>query len=217
MNFKFDDALVYKYSDMVKQIASEYAKKYRMVDVADISQEIWMWFVTHDRKLSNWNEEYESEKEIDKLVARSLRNAAYDFCIREKAEIEGYSLSDVFFYRKDFIKMLLPAVVSNDWTKLQNKLSLGGRSLGAPAESNDWMAYMADIRKALQSLSEKDRELVIQFYGNDIDGAELHENIAPEKSTARAAMMQANRALNKMVKVLGGNPPFKDKEDDDLR
>jgi len=47
-----------------------------------------------------------------------------------------------------------------------------------------------------------------------MDGTTLHEQILPEKSTARAAMMQANRALNKMVRTLGGFPPFSDPEEE---
>jgi hypothetical protein len=63
-------------------------------------------------------------------------------------------------------------------------------------------------------LEDKDRILVEEFYGHDMDGTTLHEQILPEKSTARAAMMQANRALNKMVRTLGGFAPLKDEKDE---
>lgn len=209
--FKFDEEAVRIYEPMVRQVAAEYHKKYRMVDKEDIAQELWIWFGTHGRKMSEWAEQ--EEKDRSKLVAKSLRNAAYDFCVKEKARVEGYNPEDMFFYRKEFIKMLLPAVVADDWARIENTLTLGGKAPKAPAEANDWMAYSADIKHALNKLSEDDRKLVVEFYGNDIDGATLHEQILPEKSTARAAMMQANRALNKMVRELGGFPPFNDPKD----
>jgi hypothetical protein len=143
-----------------------------------------------------------------------LRNAAYDFCIKEKAQNEGYNPDDVFFYKKEFIKMMLPAVIADDWARIENSLSLGGKTPKAVAESNDWMAYSADIKLALSKLEDKDRILVEEFYGHDMDGTTLHEQILPEKSTARAAMMQANRALNKMVRTLGGFAPLKDEKDE---
>lgn len=210
----FTETTVEDYAPMVHQVSKEYHRKYGMVDRQDIAQELWLWFATHTRKLREWEQEFPDLKERDRLVAKSLRNAAYDFCFKEKANIEGYSTEDVFFYKKEFIKMLLPSIITGDWTRLESSLSLGGKAPKAPAESNDWMAYNADIQKALDSLEVKDRELVEQFYGNDIDGATLHQELLPEKATARAAMMQANRALNKMVRTLGGFPPEKDKEKD---
>ena len=212
----FNEQTVEEYSSMVHQVSKEYHRKYHMVEREDIAQELWMWFATHTRKLSEWIKEFPEAKERDRLVAKSLRNAAYDYCFKEKAKIEGYDINDVFFYRKEFIKMLLPAVISGDQTKLQNIINLGVKNPKAPSEANDWMAYNADILKALEALDEKERTLVEEFYGNDLDGTTLHQEVLPEKSTARAAMMQANRALNKMVRSLGGFPPEKDKDADGL-
>lgn len=213
-NGGFTTSTVFEYNPMVHQISNEYHRKYRMVEKEDIAQELWMWFATHVRKLTEWNDEIEGHKDRENLVARSLRNAAYDYCFKEKARVEGYSTEDVFFYKKEFIKLLLPAVLTDDEAKMASALSLGGKTPKAPAESNDWMAYSADIKLALSKLDEKDRKLVEAFYGEDMDGVTLHEQVLPEKSTPRAAMMQANRALNKMVRELGGFPPKKDQDKD---
>lgn len=215
MSGKFDEQTVQDFGAMVAQISREYHRKYKMVEREDIVQELWLWFATHTRKLEEWNTNNDEQKTVDKLIAKSLRNAAYDYCIKEKARVEGYSIEDVFFYKKEFIKMLLPAIIANDWDRVNNAISLGGKPPKAPSESNDWMAYVADIKLALHKLSDEERKLVEEFYGNDITGSELHEQVLPGKTTARAAVMQANRALNKMVKTLGGFPPFKDKKDEE--
>jgi hypothetical protein len=214
--FEFNSEAVAFYGPMVHQISSEYRKKYPMVDKEDIAQELWVWFATHNKKMVEWGTE--DTRSIERLVAKSLRNAAYDFCLKEKARMGGYLPDDVFFYRKEFIKLILPAVISDDYSRIQSALSLGGvRSTKSLAEANDWMAYSADIKFALSKLDDKERLLVEQFYGHDIGGASLHENVLPEKTTARAAMMQANRALNKMVRVLGGFPPFHDPKDNETK
>lgn len=203
------------WSNMVEQIASEYRRKYPMVEFDDISQELWVWFAGHNRKLSEWYSEDYSDKDRTKLVAKSLRNAAYDFCLKQKAQIQGYDPSDVFFYRKEFIKTLLPAVLSGDWSRIAHGVISTGGTPRALSESGDWMAYTADIKSALDKLSHEDRELVVEFYGNELTGSDLHSKILPEKTTARAAMMQANRALNKMIRHLGGFAPFKDPKDEE--
>jgi DNA-directed RNA polymerase specialized sigma24 family protein len=197
------------YYHMVNRISSEYASKFKMVDKADVLQELWLWFVSHPNKTEEWMA-LENQKDGDKLFARSLRNAALDYCLKEKAVKEGYNYSDNFWYTKDFIKMLIPAVLSDDWTKLDRALSNTTKNTKSLAESGDWMAYAADIKSAFGKLSETEQNLVFLFYAEELEGKDLHETIGEDKPTARATMMQANRALAKMVKYLGGYPPFAD-------
>lgn len=197
---------------MVKQIAGEFRKKYPMVELDDIQQQLWLWFAEHPNKLEEWMN-YEEQKDTDKLVARSLRNAALDYCIKEKAYKSGYDPTDNFFYNKQFIKMMIPAVLSDDWTKFNNALSNLGRTSKSLAESGDWMAFSADVKFAFEKLNEREQSLVHLFYGEQIDGAELQERVDLDKSQ-KAVMMEANRAVNKMVKILGGNPATKDEDYD---
>lgn len=206
------------YYQMVKRIASEYSNKFKMVDREDIAQQLWLWFAEHPNKTEEWMA-MDNQKDSDKLFARSLRNAALDFCVKEKSIAEGYHYDDIFWYTKEFIKLTIPAVLSDDWTRLSNVLSSEGKSLKSLAESGDWMAFVADINSAFNSLTEKEQNLVFLFYAQDVDGEDLHEQVGEESATKRATMMQANRALDKMVRALGGTMPFIDedftkKEDD---
>jgi hypothetical protein len=200
---------VTRYWSMVKRIASIHHRKFPMAELEDIEQEIWMWFVTHPNKVRDWSAL--PQKESDKIIARSLHNAALKFCISEKARIEKYSLDDLFWYSADFIKELLPSVLSEDWKRVDQKFSSGGPSGKSPAESGDWMAYASDISRAYTALNEEEKELVKRFYADDIGGEALMAE--SERPTARAAMMAANRAVHKMVKYLGGRNPLKIEKD----
>lgn len=195
---------------MVKQISAEYAKRFRMVDRSDIEQELWLWFLTHPNKTDEWFA-YENQKDSDKLFAKSLRNRALDFCTKEKLQLMGADISDNFYYNKQFVKSMLPAVLSNDWTKLNNILTGFGRTTKALSESNDWIAYSADIMSAYESLNKEDQKLVYFYYGEQVTGTELKELIGTNK-TEKAIVMQANRVLNKMINSLGGFPAFKDED-----
>ena len=205
------NGVVYEmYNEMVKQIGSEFKRKYQMVERADIEQEMWLWFAEHPNKIEEWLA-LPDQKDRDKLFARSLRNSALDYCIKEKAHKAGYSAEDNFWYNKQFIKLMIPAVLSDDWTKLNNTLSNMGRGSQVLAESGNFMAFSSDIKVAFDKLNERERSLVKLFYGEQVDGAELHERIDSSKSQ-KAVMMEANRAVNKMVRILGGNPPVKDED-----
>lgn len=201
----------YDYFDMVRQVSGEYKNKFKMLERSDIEQELWLWFVQHPRNFKQWTEEYEA-KEADKLIARSLRNAALDYCIKEKAQREGYSPSDNFWYTKEFVKMLIPGVLTGNWERMEIALSNMGRSTKSPAESGDWMAHIADIKSAFDKLTEQEQNLVFLFYAQDVDSKELHEVAEDKRGTAKATAMAANRALNKIVRNLGGFPPFKDED-----
>lgn len=203
-----------EYTEMVNQIAAEYARMYPMVPRDDIKQQIWLWFVEHPRNLEIYQNEH-SPRDSDKLIAKSLRNAAYDFCIKEKAQIEGYNPNDNFWYTKEFVKMLIPGVLTDNWEKLETAMTNMGRSTKAPSESGDWMAYGADIRTAFEKLEERDQNLVFLFYAQDLDSKELQRESNEEHPSPNAAAMAANRALNKIIRYLGGNPPVKDKDYED--
>jgi hypothetical protein len=78
------------------------------------------------------------------------------------------------------------------------------------------MAYGADIRQAFSKLNEVEQNLVFLFYAEDLDSTQLHENTNSERPTAKATAMAANRALNKIVRNLGGFPPFKDQDNEGI-
>lgn len=198
-----DQTVVDQYWPIVQRIATDYSRKFRTVQRDDIVQELWMWFLTHPGKVKEWMAY--PLKDGDKLFGRSLRNAAMTFCVKEKARVEGYHVDDLFWYSKDFIKELLPAVLSEDWKRIQESFEHGSASTKAPNEGGDWMAYASDIRKAYDNLDDEDRKLVDLFYVNDVHGSVLME--ATGRPTIRAAEMAANRAVGKMVKFLGGERP----------
>ncbi len=80
----------------------------------------------------------------------------------------------------------------------------------------DWMAYGADIRRAFEQLDEVEQNLVFLFYAQDVDSTQLHEDTNSERPSPKATAMAANRALNKIVRKLGGFAPFKDEDNEEV-
>ena len=200
-----------EYDAMVKQIAGEYKRRYSMVERGDIEQQLWLWFAEHPRKLEAWSLEHKP-KDLDKLIAKSLRNQAHDYCVKEKASKEGYSTDDNFWYTKEFVKRLIPSVLTDNWQKVENSMSTGGKSNRPPSESGDWMAYGADIRSAFDKLDEREQNLVFLYYAENVNSEQLHDTAEDQRVSVKATAMAANRALNKMVRHLGGFQPYKDED-----
>ena len=201
------------YLSMVRLIAYQLKRQFPKVDPKDTEQELWLWFVKHPNKFAEWTQL--PKKDSNYLLAASLRNAGRAFCIKENAAISGYNPNDLFFYSKVIIKRLLPSALGEDSEQLRKFFSAEIKTMKAPSESGDWMAYHADIQKAFASLSEEDQLLVRTYYIEDKDTKTLHAEAGGDRKTSKATAMAANRALNRMVKYLGGKAPFTDNDHPD--
>ena len=194
---------------IVIAVASEYHKKYSMVELEDIKQSLYQWFLEHPRKLTEW--EALEEKDTKNLLYRSLRNQALDYCQTWRAKSIGYEVSDLFYYDSDVIEALLPAVIRGDLNDAP-KLNLGmpGRP-PAPAEGGNMMAMMVDIKSAFTSLNDEDKSILFLKYVDSLSyGAIAEELKIPSDDASR---MRHNRAIKKLITRLGGYRPYLDRDE----
>ena len=196
---------------IVINVASEYHKKYSMVELEDIKQSLYEWFVSHPRKLTEW--EALGEKDAKNLLYRSLRNQALDYCQLWKAKSIGYESSDLFYYEPVMIEALLPSVIRGDVGDAP-KLNLGmpGRP-PAPAEGGNMMAMMVEVRAAYDKLNTEDKSILYYKYVDSLDYGSIAKEL--ELSSDDAARMRHNRAIKKLITRLGGFRPFSDKDESD--
>ena len=195
---------------VVIHVAAEYHKKYSMIELDDIKQSLYEWFITHPKKLAEWGEQ--GEKDTKNLLYRSLRNQALDYCQLWRAKSIGYEVSDLFYYDPDVIEALLPAVIRGDFNDAP-KLNLGmpGRP-PAPSEGGNTMAMMVDIKSAFDSLNAEDKSILYLKYVDSMSyGAIAEELKIPSDDASR---MRHNRAIKKLITRLGGYRPFLDKENE---
>jgi DNA-directed RNA polymerase specialized sigma24 family protein len=194
---------------IVSHVADEYHKKYTMVDREDIRQSLYEWFVSHPRKLTEW--EGLGKKSAQNLLYRSLRNQALDYCQQWKAKSIGYELSDLYFYEPAVVEALLPAVMRGDVTEAPVlNLGMPGKP-SAPAEGGNMMAMMAEIKAAYLKLNTEDRHILYHKYANSLTNAAIAEELAlPSDDAAR---MRHNRAIKRLITRLGGFRPFLDKDE----
>ena len=195
------------YSGVVAAIAYEYSRKYHMCDADDIRQELWLWFLEHPNKVKTW-EQLEGKQSI-KLIARSLRNAAKDYCQREKARAVGYKVEDNYYYDREIVEVLLPAVLRGD------RIAPAMADLGftnnkkVASEGGNWFAMMADIERALARLTHEQLSIIYLRFGDGCDNVTLAKEL---DITEDAARMRVNRAVNNLLNFLGGQRPRKERD-----
>ena len=196
---------------VVVSVAAEYHKKYNMVELDDIKQSLYEWFVSHPRKLSEW--EALGARDAKNLLYRSLRNQALDYCQLWKAKSLGYETSDLFYYEPAIIEALLPAILMKQTSDApQVNLGMPGRP-PAPAEGGNLLAMMAEIRSGYDKLSVTDRQVLFYRYAESLDFVDIAKEM--NLGTDDAARMRHNRAIKKLITRIGGFRPFLDRDTTD--
>jgi RNA polymerase sigma factor (sigma-70 family) len=195
------------YENLVAQVAYEFSRKFHMCDADDIRQELWVWFMEHPNKVHTW--ESLEGKQSTKLIARSLRNAAKDYCQREKARAVGYKVEDNYYYDREVVELLLPSVLRRD-LNAPSMTELGfTKAKKVASEGGNWFAMMADIDKALTRLTREQLTIVYLRFGDGCDNATLAEELGISEDASR---MRVNRAVNNLLNFLGGSRPRKEKD-----
>jgi len=191
---------------IVINVSAEYHKKYRMVELDDIKQSLYQWFLEHPKKLDEW--EAIGNRDAKNLIYRSLRNQALDYCQRWKAKTLGYDVTDLFYYDAGIVEVMLPAVLMG-YDVSMPKINFGtpGRP-SAPSEGGNLMAMLIEIDSAYQRLSTEDRAVLFHKYAESMDYGKIAQEM--ELGSEDAARMRHNRAIKKLVNKIGGFKPFLD-------
>ena len=200
------DSVVYSVS---RQLRSRYRS---YVETEDLQQELWIWVVMHTRKLEQWQEEHHP-KSVERLLAKSLRNAGEKYCRKEKASQTGYEVDDEFFYSLGMVTDMLQLHFDPDWRE-PRAITLGTTPSGKPA-SEGWnlQAMVADVGMAYEKLSTADQRLLEFVYGQ----GDPHDNIAALALdwggiTWNAADHRVRRVLGRIRAQLGGPRPYEEEE-----
>jgi len=201
-----DWSRIEKWDYIVVAVASEYHRKFDMVEHADIKQTLYQWFAEHPNKLDEW--ESIGDRDAKNLIYRSLRNQALDYCQRWKAKSIGYDYSDLYYYEAEVVEALLPAVLRNEWG-VTHKLNLGrpGRP-SAPAEGGNLSVMMMEIDAAYWKLSKEDRKILFFRYAESMDYKEIANYLS--LGSDDAARMRGSRAVKRLINKLGGYRPYYD-------
>ena len=214
------EAWVQEYDLLVSSLASEYFKRYPMVEPQDIKQILWLWFVTHPVKYKEWSKLPAKDKE--KLIAKSLRNAALKHCEKEKSQKSGYDLLDLYYYDSSVIEAFLPSIIAGSYeipSKIKDLNFKMGK--GEITDGNNWLVLRSDIEKAYNQLAEaKQNILRLRFTVDNCEWTELGKEL---NTSADGARMRVTRAVNSLVRHLGGWRTYVDmdnietEEDDEPR
>ena len=193
---------------IVVSVSAEYHKKFQMVDLADIKQSLYQWFVEHPNKLTEW--ETLGTRDAKNLIYRSLRNQALDYCQYWKAKSLGYEPDDLFYYDPAIVETLLPAILRKEMLVPQKLNSTGPKQPSAPAEGGNLVTMMIEVDIAYLKLSDEEKELLYLRFADALDYSDIASALSIESSDA--VRMRIKRAIRKLVNKMGGYHPYSDED-----
>ena len=194
-----------EYTAMVSALAGEYHRKYPITEQSDIKQVLWLWFVSHPQKYKEWSELEQKDK--DKLIARSLRNAAIKYCEKEKARKIGYEILDLYYYNPSVIEAFLPSIIAESYEIPTAIKDLNYKfSKGESNDTNNWLVLRSDIATAYYRLSDaKQNVLRIKYSTENVEWIDLANELS---TTADGARMKVKREISSLIRNIGGQRPY---------
>jgi hypothetical protein len=205
MNHSYTD----EYESLVAALANEYSRRYPMIERPDIAQTLWLWFVTHPAKYKEWSALELKDKE--KLIAKSLRNAALKYCEREKAKTIGYEFLDLYYYDASVIEAFLPSIILESYEIPTKIKDLNFKpTKGETTDGNNWLVLRSDIATGFYRLSEaKQNILRIRFTTESYEWSDIGKEL---DTTPDGARMKVQRAIASLIRNLGGWKPQMDED-----
>jgi RNA polymerase sigma factor (sigma-70 family) len=174
-----------------------------IIDKDDLVGEANLWIVEHLDKVRQWRDE-------GRHGQNKLRNACRQRCLtvvaRERRRQSQLTRGDLAYYTPQVLRELLPAIFHvEDW--VSGEVRTGEtRAPSRPSEGNTRLAMIVDVRSAFDSLPPKDKTLLIDLYA---DGGLAVQIVAAQLEVSeRTVRRREERALDKMVERLGGEPPW---------
>jgi len=195
--------------DIASQVARIVHRKYHpYFDVADVRQELLLWCVRRQDKITQWlnpDQKPEDLKSGVKHLGKTLTRQADKYCRRAKAQKLGYEIRDEHYYSIPTLEDMLPLIwspVIETRAANDGEVVTGG---GNPAEGGNYIIQLFDVRRAVHKLDPSD-QLVLQLkYYENHNFTEMAELLQCSDTTAHR---KVTGALRRLHFSLGGDNPF---------
>ena len=107
------------------------------------------------------------------------------------------------------VEEILPSILTDDWSQPVFSDVNGDRKTFAPSEGGNLMVMQADVSSAFEKIAPHHQLLLQQWYVNKRNSKDLGIALGLSSENAR---MKVTRAIDAIIKKLGGRPPKYDSD-----
>lgn len=184
--------------------ASAYRSGRGVVDKDDLIGEAYLWLAKNKAKVNRWHDE-------GKHGDNKIRHAVRLHCLRvvsdERRKQSRLMRGDLFYYPMALVREILPDVYDReDWFGQRGEPADKVRGTSRPSEGNNRLAMIIDVQSCLKRLPESDQALLADLYQDGGVGFDVVAATAGVSS--RTIRRREERAIERIVEMLGGEPPY---------
>jgi len=190
---------------LAREGARDASKSSSLIEHDDLVGEAYLWLVAHPKKVVEWRE---LGRKGENMLRISCKRSALKAIAKERKRVTGAEYSDMCFYSTQMIRELMPAIFNvEDWTNNSGTMSNEPRGQSAPAEGNNRLAIIVDVRAAYHDQAMHVQEFLQRMYDNPVPNVE--DLIAVEEGVSTKTIQRRDeRYLGFMVQYLGGDNPW---------
>lgn len=178
------------------------------ITAEDTEGALWVWI-------------YENRLTVKKLVGEDpgmsakvaplVRRAAFDYCNKERSQVEGYAPEDTFKYTLPKVSRLLEDVFEYvDWQSFGKSGDGQPMVKGQANETGDRIAELVDVKAALQGLHPNVADLLELKYKHRYTSEMLAVTVGISTDAAKKRVQRAvkavQRSLGRMDRVDDARP-----------
>lgn len=172
------------------------------LDDGDVLGAVYEWMLRNQSKIEDWREEGKSG-----VLNVALYRAGLRYAHNERKRITGAKDEDLYYYSPGAVEDVLPLIWDyEDWYMSQDGAASRG-SGGDPAVGNVRLATIVDVAAAVWQLPKDDVDFLCQHYAMGM----TFDILGPLwEMTADGARKRHARIVRRIVRNLGGEPPWFD-------
>lgn len=179
----------------------------RWASIDDLSQELWMWIYGRGKKkIADLKTVTEETEDLERELMLWFTGIAERYARKEKAQRAGYKIQDEQFYDTGHLEQLLLMCFEKELPDGLEQKSEENRRISRPAEGNELITILVDVRQALKYLTDQNLELLKDYYYF----GQTDQTIAATLGISEdAAWRKRHRALRQLRRALGGRRPYR--------
>ena len=186
---------------------------HQYVEADDIKQECYAFAASKRAYFKELLDEENTEKRVanERRVAWQIKRAAERYARKEKAAKLGYQTNDEAFYDVTSIANVLSLVIASvlkDTPLEQGQVIVDDgtpKSPSVPAEGNNLLAMLVDIKNAYVKLEPDDQQILERRY---YDGWTLQQIAGYLEVSISTADRRCSTAMFRLQEFLGGVNPY---------
>jgi RNA polymerase sigma factor (sigma-70 family) len=175
------------------------------VPLPDLINEGVLWALEHPKKIELWRDK---GKYGENLLRHSVKQKCLSYIAKERQRVYRLEREDIAYYNPAVVREILPDIFNiEDWLSSGASNDMDKVSgVSRPSEGNNRLAAIVDVKSGFDSLSEEDQNLLRDLFE---DGGVGHQVLAATLDvTERTVQRREERAIQRLVDKLGGEPPW---------